>query len=90
MLAALSETAKSDARFKALFSMAGEYAEIYSLAKRRQKGCEGMGELATLRDEFRSAMDEVVEYCREKKYLPAGAGYDIDLIAEELADIVKE
>jgi hypothetical protein len=85
MLAAISEKAKSDAGLTALFSRAAEYAEVYLLAKKRQKGCDGMGELATLKDEFRGVVDEVMGYCREKNYLAPDSTYDIDAIAEEFA-----
>lgn len=90
MLAALSEMAKADARLTALLVGAAEYADIYLLAKRRQKGCDGMGELASLKDEFKSAVDDLIGYCKDKKYLPHDATYDIDVIAVEIGGIVKQ
>jgi hypothetical protein len=85
MLAAISEKARSDARLTALLSRAGEYAEIYLLAKRRQKGCDGMGEVATLKEEFRVIVDEIIGYCKGENDLPRDFAYDIDLLANKLA-----
>ncbi len=90
MFAGLPEAAKSDARFAALLAGAAEDADIYLLAKRRQKGCDGMGEMASLEDEFKSAVNDLVDYCARNKYLPDDVTYDIDVIADELGGIVKE
>jgi hypothetical protein len=90
MLVALLETVKSDARLTALFARAAEYAEIYLLAKKRQKGCDGMGEMASLKDEFKTAVDDLMGYCKDKKYLPHDATYDIDVIAVEIGGIGKQ
>ncbi len=61
--------AKSDARLASLLDEAREYAQIYLLAKERKKGCEGTGELMTLREEFRDAIGKLVKYSGEKGYL---------------------
>lgn len=52
MIDAVLQASKSDARLAALLDEAREYAQIYLLARQRQKGCEGTGELMTLREEF--------------------------------------
>jgi hypothetical protein len=70
-----------------LLEQMSEQAQIYLLAKQRQKGCDEMGEVATLKEEFREAVDEVVEYCKGKKILPDDISYDIDSIASELTRI---
>ncbi len=90
MLASLSEKAKSDTRFAALLAGAAEYADIYLLAKQRQKGCDGMGEMASLEDEFKSAVNDLIDYCTRNKYLPDDVTCDIDVIAHELGGIVTE
>jgi len=59
---------KSDARLAALLDEAREYAQVYLLAKERKKGCEGTGELMTLREEFRDEIGKLVKYCWEKGY----------------------
>lgn len=81
MIDTVLQASKSDARFAALFDEAREYAQIYLLAKQRHKGCEGTGELMTLREEFRDAVDKMVRYCKEKNHLPGACDYDIDALA---------
>jgi len=77
----------SDTDLAKLLERACEYAQIYLLAKQRQKGCDEMGEVATLKEEFREAVDEVVGYCKGEKILPDDISYDIDSIANELTRI---
>lgn len=86
LLDAVKDSSRSDSRLSAMLSTASEYAEIYLLAKKRQKGCDGMGEVATLKDEFKSIVDKLAAYCRTKGYLQAGVSYDIDLVAEEFKE----
>ena len=81
-LDAVKDLAKSDRQLSAMLSIAAEYAEIYLLAKQRQKGCDGMGEAATLKDEFKNIVDELIKYCRTKGYLQEDISYDIDLITD--------
>jgi len=87
MLESLSTAVQSDIDLAKLLERACEYAQIYLLAKQRQKGCDEMGVVATLKEEFREAVDEVVEYCKGKKILPDDISYDIDSIASELTRI---
>ena len=54
------------------------------LARQRQKGCDGMGELATMKEEFRDVVDKVIQYITEKKYISEVMPYDIDSIADEI------
>lgn len=84
MIANSMATSKSDAQLAGLLDEAREYAQIYLLARQRQKGCDGMGELATMKEEFRDIVDKVIQYCKEKKYISEVAAYDIDSIAEEI------
>jgi hypothetical protein len=67
---------KSDARLTTLFDEACEYAQIYRLAKQRHKGCEGTGELMTLREEFRDTIGKLACYCKEK-------GYPLDIVVDD-------
>jgi len=76
MIDAILQASKSDARLAVLLDEAREYAQIYLLAKERKKGCEGTGELMTLREEFRDVIGKLVKYCREK-------GYPCDLNADD-------
>ncbi len=81
MINDIFNAARSDERLAALVEEVREYAQIYLLAKDRKKGCEGTGELMTLREEFRDALDKIVRYCREKNHLPDACDYDIDTVA---------
>jgi len=87
MLNTISEASKSDSHLARLLAETSEFAYIYLLAKQRQKGCDGMGELVTLKEEFSDVVDKVIQYCKEKKYVSEVRSYDIDSIADE---IVKE
>lgn len=42
----IQQVSKSDSLLAKLFAEAKEYAQVYVLARQRQKGCDGMGELA--------------------------------------------
>lgn len=69
MIRTISDASRSDARLADLLEDAVEYARVYVLARRRQKGCDGMGELATMKEECRDVIDKVIQYCKEKKYI---------------------
>lgn len=70
-----------DPQLARLFERVQEYAELYLIAKQRQKGCDGMGEVATLKDEFIYYMNKMIQYCKEKGYLSGDISYEIDSIA---------
>jgi hypothetical protein len=80
----ISDALKSDPWLADLFGEAVEYAHVYVLARQRQKGCDGMGELATMKEEFRDVVDKVIKYCQEKKYISQDLSYDIDSIGDEI------
>ena len=84
MIDIVLQASKSDARLAALLDEAREYAQIYVLAKERHKGCEGTGELMTLREEFRDAIGKLVKYCKEKAYPCDLNADDLDAAAREL------
>ena len=84
MIRTILYAAKSDPRLVSLLDEVREYAQIYLLAKQRHKGCEGTGELMTLKEECRDIVDKVIQYSKEKKYISQEVSYDIDLIAEEI------
>ena len=84
MLKNIFEESKTDPRLSSLLADAVEYAEVYVLARQRQKGCDGMGELATTKEEFRDVVDKVIQYCQEKKFISEAMSYDIDSIAHEI------
>ncbi|MBI5665916.1 MAG: hypothetical protein HZC49_12650 [Nitrospirae bacterium] len=90
MIKEILHNSRLDEGLSSLLSVAAEYAEIYLLAKNRLKGCDGMGELTTITEEFRDAVDKVIKYCKEKDYPSGDSLYDIDCAAKELSVTVKE
>jgi len=81
---------QNDAQLARLFERVQEYAELYLIAKQRQKGCDGMGEVAMLKDEFIYSLNEMIRYCKEKGYLSGDVSYDIDSIARDICRIQQE
>ncbi|OHE58146.1 MAG: hypothetical protein A2Z47_08265 [Thermodesulfovibrio sp. RBG_19FT_COMBO_42_12] len=75
-----------DTQLTELFERVQEYAELYLIAKQRQKGCDGMGEVATLKDELIYYLNKMIRYCKEKGYLSGDVSYDIDLIAHDICE----
>ena len=57
----IRELKKDDTHLARLFDKVREYAELYLIAKQRQKGCDGMGEVATLKDEFIYSLNEMMQ-----------------------------
>ncbi|MDA8424391.1 MAG: hypothetical protein M0Z89_13790 [Nitrospiraceae bacterium] len=84
MIVAIRNASKYDTGLARLLDEAREYASVYMLARQRQKGCDGMGELATMKEEFRDVVDKMIKYCQEKKYISQDLSYDIDSIADEI------
>ena len=86
----LIQETTTDALLAGHLEVVREYAQIYLLAKQRHKGCEGTGELMTLREEFKDAMDKMVRYCKEKGHLSGACAYDPDSVAEALVNLNKQ
>ncbi len=84
MFNAIQQESKSDSHLAMLLAEVREYAQVYVLARQRQKGCDGMGELATIKEECRDVIDKVIQYCQEKKFISEAVSYDIDSIADEI------
>lgn len=78
------DASASDQRLLAILGEVREYAQVYVLARQRQKGCDGMGELATMKEEFRDVVDKMIQYSKEKNYIFENISYDIDSIADEI------
>jgi hypothetical protein len=87
MLTDITEKAVADDHASSLLCRARECAEIYLLVTKRRKGCDGMGELAMIKEEFREALDGLLGHCIEKGYLPGDIDRDIDRAARELCAI---
>ena len=84
MFNTIQQASKSDSRLAELLDEAIEYAHVYVLARQRQKGCDGMGELATVKEEFRDSVDKVIQYSQEKKYISHDVTCALDAIADEI------
>ena len=89
MLETILSASKSDERLVGLVDEAKEYAQVYVLAKQRHKGCNGTGELMTLKEEFKDTVDKMVRYCKEKNHLFGACAYDPDSVADVLVKIVR-
>jgi hypothetical protein len=89
MIDTIRNASESDTGLSRLLDEAREYACVYVLARQRQKGCDGMGELATMKEEFRDVVDKVIKYCKEKKYISEVMSYDVDSVAEDLVKARK-
>jgi hypothetical protein len=84
MFNTIQQASKSDSHLDRLLAEARDFAQVYVLARQRQKGCDGMGELATMKEECRDVIDKVIQYSQEKKYIPQDISYDIDVFADEI------
>jgi hypothetical protein len=84
MIETLLRASESDARLLEFLGEVREYAHVYVLAKQRHKGCDGMGELATMKEEFRYVVDKMIQYSQEQKYISRDVLYDVDAIADEI------
>ena len=87
IIPAIFEASKSDCQLAGLLENVQEYAQLYLLAKQRQKGCDGMGEVATLRDEFVFILEGMIKYCQEKGYLTGDVSFNVDSISLSLRRI---
>lgn len=79
-----------DLELAKIFENVREYAELYLISKERQKGCDGMGEVATLKDEFIYYINKMVRYCEEKGYLKGDTEYDLDEIIINIMKLNKD
>jgi hypothetical protein len=80
----ITEIAVTDNHASSLLCKVRECAEIYLLVTRRKKGCDGLGELAMIKEEFKEAVDDLINYCEGKDYLARDFQYDLDTIADIL------
>lgn len=84
MIDTFLQLSKDDPWLARLLEEAREYASVYVLARQRQKGCDGMGELATMKEEFKDVVDKMIQFCKEKKYISVDIEWDVDSVAEEI------
>jgi hypothetical protein len=84
MLTDIAEIAVTDNHAASLLCKARECAEIYMLVTMRKKGCDGMGELAMIKEEFKEAVDDLINYCKDKDCLANDFQHDLDAVAHIL------
>jgi hypothetical protein len=87
MLETIISASKMDERLAGLVDEAREYAQIYLLARQRHKGCDGTGELLTLKEEFKDVVDKMILYCKKNNQLSSDCDYDTDSFADALVKI---
>jgi hypothetical protein len=83
MLQLIQEKSDADPGLSKLIGTVMEYAEIYALSKNRQKGCDGMGEAAALKEELQTAIEDLMKYCKERGYITDEVKVDPDVLARE-------
>lgn len=79
--------ASEDEYLANLLNQMREFAQLYLLAKQRQRGCDGMGEVATLKDDLKCIIEKMINYCKKQGYILEDIVYDIDSIADEIVKI---
>jgi hypothetical protein len=87
LIETIQKFVQDDVQLARSFEKAREYAELYIIAKQRQKGCDGMGEVATLKDDLTYSLNGMIRYCKEKGYLSGDIFYEIDSIARDICKI---
>ena len=68
MIEDLKRLSQEDTHLDILLEEVQEYAHLYLLAKQRQKGCDEMGVVATLKEEFRWKVENILQYCKENNF----------------------
>lgn len=76
------DESRDDPLLAGLVEEVREYAQIYLLAKERQRGCNGMAQLVALKEEYADVVDNLLRYWMNKKDLPKeNSEHDLDSIA---------
>ncbi len=83
------EAKKFDVQLSILFDRAAEYARLH-LHARKIAGCNGLGEIDNLLDEFRKLIYEIIRYCGKRKYIDDLAIYTIDVSDKEIEKLGAE
>ncbi len=83
------ETRKFDTELSVLCDRAAEYARLH-LHARKITGCNGLGEIDNLLDEFRRMIYEIVRYSGRRKYIDSLAIYTVDVSDREFEKLAAE
>jgi hypothetical protein len=82
---AIAQAAREDPELADLYRQTCDLATLYLFAKGRQRGCDGMGEVNNLKDEFSIAIGTMVTYCREHAIIIDIGPLATDAVLDELA-----
>ena len=80
------ESRRFDAELSILCDRAAEYARLHLYA-RKITGCNSLGEIENLLDEFRRMIFEIIRYCGKRNYIDNLAIYYIDVTDKELEEL---
>jgi hypothetical protein len=83
------EARKCDAELSLLCDGAAEYARLHLYA-RKVTGCNSLGEIENLYDEFRRMIFEIMRYCGKKNYIDSSAVYSLEITDKELVELGAE
>lgn len=77
------QESKTDALLAGHLEEVQEYSQIYLLAKERQKGCNSMAQFVMLKEEFKDAINKLIQYCRRKNnHMFAFEEHDLDSLSQ--------
>jgi len=85
MIKDIINRAQSDVQLAGFLEEAGECAHVYLLAKQTYKGFENMGEIETIREEFKNSVDRIKLYCIGNGLAAGDFDADLDSLAKELS-----
>jgi hypothetical protein len=83
------EATKADAELSTICHSAAEYARLH-LHARKTSGCNSLGEIEHLLDEFRKVVYEIMRYCGKKGYIDGLTVYTINTSDDELTKLGSE
>ncbi len=84
----IRSSARSDEGLARLYGELEEYVRMYSYVKKRQKGCDGLGDLNNLKDELRVVLERLLAHCKKLGYLDENTSYDVDCLLEKAAELL--
>src|SRR5512144_1756232 len=77
------EAKESDSELSILCYEVAEYAPLH-LYQRKINGCNSLGEIEHLLDEFRRMIVGIIRYCGERNYIDNLAIYTVDITDKDL------
>ena len=81
----IAQAARENPELADLYRQTCDLAMLYLFAKDRQRGCDGMGEVNNLKEEFSLAIGTMVTYCREHTIITDTGPLDTDVVLDDIA-----